>query len=51
MDSVLMMDATQSKHWVADLKMNGSARNVAFSKDGSLMFSSGGMSVASLLLR
>eukprot|EP00730_Choanoeca_flexa_P000660 TRINITY_DN10286_c0_g1_i2.p1 TRINITY_DN10286_c0_g1~~TRINITY_DN10286_c0_g1_i2.p1 ORF type:complete len:488 (+),score=77.79 TRINITY_DN10286_c0_g1_i2:82-1545(+) len=37
----LMLVDRKSKHWVADLKMNSKARNVAFSNDGSLMLSSG----------
>eukprot|EP00045_Choanoeca_perplexa_P006454 m.54850 g.54850 ORF g.54850 m.54850 type:complete len:352 (+) comp13647_c0_seq1:416-1471(+) len=37
----LMLVDRKSKHWIADLKMNGTARNVAFSKDGSVMLSSG----------
>lgn len=41
-DGTLLMVSNKTKQWVANLKMNGSARNVAFSADGSKMYSSGG---------
>ena len=37
---IILVDA-HSKHWITDLKMNGSVRSLAFSPDGSQILSSG----------
>lgn len=41
-DGTLLLVSRRTKQWVANLKMNGSARHVTFNADGSKMYSSGG---------
>lgn len=40
-DGYIVLVEAKSKMWVADLKMNGSARAVSFSPDGQFIFASG----------
>ena len=37
---IILVDA-HTKHWIADLKMNGSARAVTFTPDGEFIIGSG----------
>ncbi len=42
-DGTLMLLSNKTKQWVASLKMNGSARTVAFTPDSQRMLSAGGV--------